>query len=54
LNGKTIRLLSIYNRDQAARISFGFFSHGRVFFTFAGLLPWRRREKLTSDQPLRP
>jgi flavin-dependent dehydrogenase len=54
LNEKTIRLLGIYNRDQAARILCRIVLAQPRLLTFAGMLPWRRRDKVTRDQPFAP
>jgi digeranylgeranylglycerophospholipid reductase len=51
LNEKTIRLLGTYNRDQAARILCRIVLAQPRLLTIAGLMPWRRREKLSDDRP---
>ena len=54
LNEKTIRLLGIYNRDQAARILCRIVLTQPRLLTFAGLMPWRHRDKVARGQPFAP
>ena len=54
LNEKTIQLLGIYNRDQAARILCRIVLAQPRLLTFGGLMPWRRKDKVIGDRPFAP
>lgn len=51
LNEKTIRLLGIYNRDQATRILCRIILAQPRLLAFGRLLPWGRKDKSISAQP---
>ncbi|HEY2918591.1 MAG TPA: NAD(P)/FAD-dependent oxidoreductase [Candidatus Binatia bacterium] len=49
LNEKTIGLLGMYNRDQAAGLLCRILLAQPRFITFAGLVSWRRKQRLVED-----